>query len=81
METKLKLIGTNNFFSILQFGVKDLTRDNVVPAYVHLITAGNNEAVRAVNKIILSKWKPSGLIYIKEKAWKIVENKKKNKVA
>lgn len=51
--------------------VTDMTRDAVVPYYERLIkeNATDEEVVR-VNQLILSKWTPSGLIYIKEKAWK-----------
>ena len=55
--------------------VKDKTRNDIVPYYVDLIkTDPSNDEVVRVNQLILSKWKPSGLIYIKEKAWKIVDN-------
>jgi hypothetical protein len=51
--------------------VTNLTRDQVVPYYRHLIlNAVSDEEVKRVNQLILSKWKVSGLIYIKEKAWK-----------
>ena len=48
-----------------------MTRNEVVPYYRNLIleNASDKEVIR-VNQLILSKWKPSGLIYIKEKAWK-----------
>jgi hypothetical protein len=50
-----------------------LTRNDVVPFYAELIKSNpnpNNEEVLRVNNLILSKWSNSGLIYIKEKAWK-----------
>lgn len=54
--------------------VTDLTRDQVVPYYRNLIlnNAPDWEVIR-VNKLILSKWTSSGLIYIKEKAWKGID--------
>lgn len=56
--------------------VTDLTRDNIVPYYRHLIkNDATDEEVKRVNQLILSKWKVSGLIYIKEKAWKGLEYK------
>jgi hypothetical protein len=55
--------------------VSTLTRDQVVPFYRQLIeddflkdNASTDEIFR-VNNLILSKWKPSGLLYIKNKAW------------
>ena len=47
-----------------------MTRDDVVPFYADLIVRGNDYECKRINALILSKWKPSGLIYIKEKAWK-----------
>ena len=51
--------------------VASLTRNEVVPYYRKLILSNpSDEEVLRVNQLILSKWKPSGLIYIKELAWK-----------
>ena len=51
--------------------VASLTRNEVVPHYRKLILSRpSDEEVIRVNQLILSKWKPSGLIYIKEKAWR-----------
>jgi hypothetical protein len=47
-----------------------MTRDGVVPFYTSLILTGNDSDVTRVNSIILKKWTQSGLLYIKEKAWK-----------
>jgi len=47
-----------------------MKRNDVVPFYRSLIvTNADDNEVKRVNQLILSKWKPSGLIYIKEKAW------------
>lgn len=55
--------------------VSKMIRNDVVPYYADLIHSYNNaqEAIR-VNNLILSKWSPSGLIYIKNKAWKSIES-------
>lgn len=54
--------------------VRTLTRDEVVPYYVHLILSdAPDEEIKRVNKLILTKWTSSGLLYIKEKAWAKVE--------
>lgn len=54
--------------------VSSLTRDGVVPYYVDLLKKADTELnlddVVRINKLILSKWSNSGLVYIKEKAWK-----------
>lgn len=51
--------------------VTNLTRDDVVPYYRKLINlACSDEEIQRVNKLILTKWTVSGLIYIKEKAWR-----------
>lgn len=47
-----------------------MIRDDVVPFYASLIISTDDEETKRINALILSKWKPSGLIYIKEKAWK-----------
>lgn len=47
-----------------------MTRDSVVPFYASLIIACDDLETKRINELILTKWKPSGLIYIKEKAWK-----------
>lgn len=53
--------------------VSKMTRDEVVPHYRSLLAQNkenpfSDEVVR-VNQLILTKWKPSGLEYIKNKAW------------
>lgn len=58
--------------------VSKLTRNEVVPFYKDLILMDaadpfGDEAIR-INNLILSKWTSAGLIYIKEKAWKELEN-------
>lgn len=55
--------------------VSKMTRDEVVPYYRALLARNkenpfSDEVVR-VNKLILSKWNPSGLEYIKNKAWSL----------
>lgn len=49
------------------------TRDDLAREYAELIMLDKPDKFFAeVNGIILTKYKPSGLLYIKEKAWKIV---------
>ena len=51
--------------------VSTMTRNEVIPFYKRLISSEpTNEEVIRVNQLILSKWTSSGLVYIKEKAWK-----------
>ena len=52
--------------------VSRLTRDDIVPYYRDLILGADpmGAEVKRINQLILSKWTSSGLIYIKEKAWK-----------
>lgn len=47
-----------------------MTRDDIVPFYASLILACDDQETKRINELILTKYKPSGLIYIKEKAWK-----------
>src|SRR5690606_19936202 len=55
--------------------VSNYTRDQIVPIYTHLIvTLTSDREVKRVNDLILSKWSKSGLLYIKNKAWKLAEH-------
>ena len=52
--------------------VSNLTRDQVVPFYTYLIVSNASDGeVKRLNNLILSKWTKSGLVYIKEKSWKL----------
>ncbi|GAB3278397.1 hypothetical protein GCM10027347_52770 [Larkinella harenae] len=51
--------------------VTRLSRNDVAPYYADLILFGSQKEVLRINGLILKKWQPSGLIYIKEKAWAI----------
>lgn len=53
--------------------VSKLTRKDIIPFYVDLICRGTDPEVVRINNLILTKWSVSGLLWIKEKAWKIVE--------
>lgn len=55
--------------------VSNMTRNDVVPYYVHTIHFADKEEILRVNNLILSKWTSSGLLYIKDKAWKIVNER------
>lgn len=51
--------------------VSNLTRSEVVPYYTYLIISSPSDGeVKRMNDLILSKWKVSGLMYIKDRAWK-----------
>jgi hypothetical protein len=51
--------------------VSNLTRAEVVPYYTYLIISNPSDGeVKRVNDLILAKWSASGLLYIKEQAWK-----------
>lgn len=54
--------------------VSKMTRDDVVPYYASLIVSGSEVHTKRINALILQKWTPSGLLYIKEKAWKTEVN-------
>jgi len=58
--------------------VSKMKRNDVIPYYLNLIKDkiaiwefGDGKEIERINNLILSKWKPSGLLYIKDKAWKI----------
>ncbi len=57
--------------------VSKMTRLDVVPYYVDMIIFGDRDETCRVNQLILSKWTSSGLIFIKDKAWKIVNDMSK----
>jgi hypothetical protein len=55
--------------------VSNLVREQLVPYYAYLIISNPSQAeVKRTNDLILSKWKPSGLLYIKDKAWKLANS-------
>lgn len=48
------------------------TRDGVALTYSYLLqTKGTNWNYREVNQLILKRWSPAALRYIKEKAWRL----------
>lgn len=50
----------------------------MVPIYVNLIKSNpNQEEIIKINNMIIERWSSSALIYIKDKAWKIVEQANK----
>lgn len=51
-----------------------MTRDEVVPYYVALLKLNNpfHKEISRVDMLILTKWKLSGLEYIRTQAWKQV---------
>ena len=68
-KAEIKNVSPNIANAVLA-DVAGMTRDAVVPFYERLIKSNpTDEEVVRVNELILSKWTPSGLIYIKEKAW------------
>lgn len=54
--------------------VSNMVRSDIVPYYTYLIiTNASGLEVKRMNDLILSKWSKSGLLYIKERAWKAAE--------
>ncbi len=56
-----------------------ITRDNMAFVYAGLIPV-KNYPFGSLNKIIMERWSLSGLIYIKDKAWKILKELHKMEV-
>jgi len=54
--------------------VSAMVRKDVIPYYVDLILNAPQDEIIRVNNLILSKWTASGLLFIKDRAWKIVNN-------
>lgn len=56
-----------------------LVQSEVIAMYANLITESNmpNEEIARINQMILDKWSNSGLIFIKDRAWRIVKGLKK----
>jgi len=52
--------------------MKDLTRDEMAYVYAGLI-AGGEFPFAELNTRIMNRWSRSGLVYIKNKAWKILD--------
>ncbi len=53
---------------------KKVTRDDIVPFYAQVIYWKDCFDVVKVNKAIMDKWSKSGLIYIKQRAWKELDS-------
>ena len=54
---------------------KVVKRDSVALTYAFCISSLDNTKFSEMNRAIIARWGMSGLDYIKEKAWKIVEGK------
>lgn len=51
-----------------------MTRDDVVPIYVSILTNGiSRDQIARINNLIIKRWSIPELLYIKEKAWKIYD--------
>ena len=56
-----------------------MKRDDVIPVYVNLIRSTPSQSeVQEVNNFIINRWSKSALIYIKDKAWRIINKEYKN---
>jgi hypothetical protein len=52
----------------------DMTRNDVVPIYVKILEEGiSRDQIKRINDLIIKRWSIPGLMYIKEKAWKIYD--------
>jgi hypothetical protein len=56
-------------------GDKKMTRKDVALAYAFAIRQAGEVDFRIVNRAIVDRWSPAALQYIKECAWKLVEEK------
>lgn len=50
-----------------------MKRNDVVPYYVDLLKSKHKQDFAIINWAIIKRWSKSGLLYIKTKAWKIVD--------
>lgn len=54
--------------------LKDMTRNDVVPIYVSILENGiSRDQIARINQLIMDRWSIPGLMYIKDKAWKIYD--------
>ena len=59
-----------------------MKRDDVIPVYVNLIRSTPSQSeVQEVNNFIINRWSKSALIYIKDKAWRIINKEYKNAIS
>ena len=57
-------------------------RDDIIPVYVNLIRSTPSQSeVQEVNNFIINRWSKSALIYIKDKAWRIINKEYKNAIS
>ncbi len=59
--------------------MKEIKRNDIALTYALAIISSENKTInwKLVNKSIIERWSESGLEYIKEKAWKLIEAKNK----
>ena len=58
---------------------KRSTRDSIAFTYAFCIETINRFEFGKINRAIIARWSKSALAYIKKEAWKLVEEKWKNK--
>ena len=58
---------------------KESTRDSIALTYAFCITSSEDIDWWMINQAIVARWSRSALIYIKKKAWKLIEEKQRGK--
>jgi hypothetical protein len=57
-----------------EISIKELKRDDIAKIYALAILSEEVTDFKKVNEAIMERWSFSALQYIKEKAWKIIDN-------
>ena len=53
--------------------IKNTVRDDIALTYACCLTSNEGTDFSKINKAIVARWSRNALTYIKEKAWKLVE--------
>lgn len=54
--------------------LRSMVRAEVVPIYLYMLFNDTHpDLIAKVNQLIINRWSVSGLIYIKEQAWKVYD--------
>lgn len=67
--------------TMLDWIAKGCTRNALIYHYAWAILGAEKVCWKTINTAIINRWSPSGLNYIKEKAWKLIKEKQEQEKA
>lgn len=73
---RIELADTTNVL-LREIAMPEITRDDIAETYAMAIVSGDKTDWRKVNEAIIARWSESGRDYIKERSWKIINQRTK----